>query len=517
MLLVLQLVALGLVGHAAGVPSGFPLDDAWIHQTVGRVLAETGTLGFAHGMHGAGATSWLWAALLALNYGIVHAAPALFTAGLNVLFYFSSGQLLLGLLRRDGAREIEALLLAAAATISGNFVWFVLSGMEASLVVLLSVLCIHSWFRDESTGSALVSALALVGLFFTRPETLGIVPVLWLCRRRARRDLVWLAVAALLSVSLYAGLNQLYTGTPFPATLAGRRWLWLLPFEGWSEPEIIGNLLLTWADRLAEYTLGSPAPLLFYPALGFAAFGFFTLLQHRLRAATALVVWSLVHLATYACLLPAIGHGGRYQPLVPSVFCFLVCRGLLEFGADLTRVLPPIPVLRQGLALAPALALAWPLGRGLIAWGSSHALAVAHVDHTEVGMGRALHRLPASDRVASFDAGGIAFFADRPILELGGLTEPALVLRIERGELADYLREQGANLVILPLGYDPSFPDYSNFGEILGLFRNQELELELVQGLGTSTLPWIEGARATMHAAPRQVLYRLHFRPERAP
>ena len=39
---------------------GFPLDDAWIHQTYARNLARSGQLAFVHGVPSAGSTAPLW-------------------------------------------------------------------------------------------------------------------------------------------------------------------------------------------------------------------------------------------------------------------------------------------------------------------------------------------------------------------------------------------------------------------------------------------------------------------------
>jgi len=47
---------------------GFPLDDAWIHQTYARNLVERGEWSFTPGQPSAGSTSPLWSAILAIGY-----------------------------------------------------------------------------------------------------------------------------------------------------------------------------------------------------------------------------------------------------------------------------------------------------------------------------------------------------------------------------------------------------------------------------------------------------------------
>src|SRR5512147_2316873 len=48
--------------------AGYPLDDAWIHQTYARNWAETGQLAYVVGSPSAGSTAPLWTLLLSVAY-----------------------------------------------------------------------------------------------------------------------------------------------------------------------------------------------------------------------------------------------------------------------------------------------------------------------------------------------------------------------------------------------------------------------------------------------------------------
>ena len=140
-----QLAAIGWFSPGRGLP----LDDAWIHQVVARTFAATGTLGYAPGEHGAAATSYLWAALLALNFRTVNVEPSRWALGLNTIAALATGQLLYTLLRRArpaGAGPLAwagtALLVTSMAVLSPNVLWFVCSGMEAMPLVTLSLAAI---------------------------------------------------------------------------------------------------------------------------------------------------------------------------------------------------------------------------------------------------------------------------------------------------------------------------------------------------------------------------------------
>ena len=66
------LAAISVAGYvafsAAKYRIGFPLDDAWIHQTYARNLALRGEWAFIPGKPSAGSTSPLWSVLLAPGY-----------------------------------------------------------------------------------------------------------------------------------------------------------------------------------------------------------------------------------------------------------------------------------------------------------------------------------------------------------------------------------------------------------------------------------------------------------------
>src|SRR5262249_28665870 len=141
-----QLAALAWFAPAV---SGFPLDDAWIHQVVARTFVESGTLGFAPGEHGAAATSYLWALVCAVDLQLVHLDPVKWTVLVNGAATLASGQLLFDLVARVrpigfGATtwRVVALGTAMLAGTSAHALWFAWSGMEASLLVALTLLAV---------------------------------------------------------------------------------------------------------------------------------------------------------------------------------------------------------------------------------------------------------------------------------------------------------------------------------------------------------------------------------------
>src|SRR5574341_830476 len=84
--LILALLLVGLYVFLANqrFEMGFPLDDAWIHQTYARNLAERGEWAFLPGKASAASTAPLYSALLAIGY-LIGLAPFIWAHFLGVL------------------------------------------------------------------------------------------------------------------------------------------------------------------------------------------------------------------------------------------------------------------------------------------------------------------------------------------------------------------------------------------------------------------------------------------------
>jgi hypothetical protein len=527
-LILLQGGALFAFAGSFAAMHGFPLDDAWIHQVVARTFAETGTLGYVAGHHGAAATSYLWAALLAINFRVVHVDPVSFTLALNVVFTLGSGQCLLLFLRRPGrdasasdlALDARDLLLVALATLGANYLWFAFSGMEATLFVFLSLLAVASATQEDdarATTRMLLAGAATGALALTRPEGALLGPALaaWVFwSRKSWRDAALLAAPWAASLALYVGSNLVKTGSAAPATLTGRRWLWL-DDSGLSWPAHVIEFFDAWLLRLREYTLGTSANVAFWLSLGCAFIGIAYVVRGKNNGLKLFVGWTLLHFLTYAVILPTPGHAGRYQPLTPIAYLLLVGIGSIELLDAIAawvigeRRMRGAHVVVAVLALAPWFGL---VGVGVRDMRDYHTKAVAHVRTTEVGLGPVIDALPKDARVASFDIGGSGFFAKRRVIDIGGLVDAGAVPLMKAGRIWEYLRDNRVDYVILPMGYAPlEFPDPINFGQRLHLLENPALDLELVRVLDSPPEVWGPSIRATANASPVQNVYRITY------
>lgn len=549
-----------------------PLDDAWIHQVVARTFAESGTLGYAPGQHGAAATSYLWAALLAINFKLLHLDPSLWALMLNAACAVVAGQLLYSLLLRVRATGIESVggrltwrVTSFAATlvacVSPNVLWFVCSGMEAMPFVALSLgaiaLATAGTERDATDRAwsalgaralwrALASGVTAGALALLRPEAapLGGVLATWVLLRskpatgggagsRRLGRAIALALPWLAMVGLYVASNVVKTGHALPSTLAGRRWLWFEASAGLSRGDRALDFLDAWATRLSSYTLDtSLASVWIFTAL--AGYGALCLVRSRtgpLRYAAhpegasdagrdgvrLLLFWTVFHASFYALLLPTPGHGGRYQPLTPLLFALCLPLGSAFALRELASVVGVPQTVRFGwfaaLGLTAPLALGAPVAGAL---RNANALAVAHIHATELGAGRYVSGLPEGE-IASFDIGGIGYASKRRVLDLGGLSDAGTAALLASGRVSEWLASNRVRWLVLPETLEPVLPVFDDFRSRLHLRDNPALRIEPVRVFETPLEKWGPAIAATWNAAPKQVVYEVTYTGQPGP
>jgi ankyrin repeat protein len=493
---------------------GFPLDDAWIHQVVARTLATTGTLGMAPGEHGAGATSWLWALVSAANLAWIGADPVGFCFALNLALHVAAGQLFYSLLVRWRPLRIEesswdwaCAAVTALGFSSGNALWFVTSGMEADAFVVLSLFAI--WAVTHARRYALSAGMAAALAALLRPDAMFLgVLLVFHTRRCARAIRLRVALPWAFAIAGYFLVNVVATGRLSPATFGARRWLWLDGMQGASIGDLVVSFGDEWLLRLRSWVVATSIATE-WVALGLAAYAVIRLTRRGNEGMRLLLVWCVVHLALFAVVLPVPGHGGRYQPLLPIVFLLLVAVGtvLVAWGAT-SRL--------AGRARLDVLALALVLWTPAFARGArdmkrANELATRHVERTELGAGRFAAGLAPEAQVASFDVGAVAWIADRPIVDLGGLGGASAASVLESGKTWELLRQKNVAFVILPEEQQPELPSSFDLLSRLGLRDNPIVRLEPVFRIATRRSEWAHGLAATSNAAAAQVVHAVTY------
>lgn len=472
--------------------SGFPLDDAWIHQAYARNLATSGQWAFVAGQTSAGSTSPLWSLLLGLGYwlGVPYQA---WTYGLGVAALGLTGWTA----ARLGARLFPISpwvgpLAGLFCLLEWHLVWAAVSGMETILYIWLSVLVVEVWsivdgrwmgatqyqqptFSRQLRAFARWWGLGVLGglLALTRPEGLGLVgliglAVAWRLRRTPGRLLrVWVAIGIGLALPLapYLAFHYTTTGLPFPNTFYAKQQEYRLLLTLYPLPRrwlmmtavtlVGGQILLSPGFVYTLWrTISTPPSPISNTQRAQGLQSPISNLQSQLSTACLLLLaaWWFAHLTLYALRLPVTYQHGRYQmPVIP--FFLLIGVGGTAY---LLPSRPPGLLSRVlGRALVASIVVVSLAFLGLGA--RAYATDVAFIQGEMVATARWLEtNVPPDSLVAVHDIGAIGYFTPRPLLDLAGLVTPEVIPFItDETRLIQFMQDQGADYVVF-------FPDWSH-------------------------------------------------------
>ncbi|HJW91430.1 MAG TPA: hypothetical protein VJ436_12375, partial [Anaerolineales bacterium] len=325
---------------------GFPLDDAWIHQTYARNLGAAGGWRYAGGETSGGSTAPLWTAILAAGYRL-KLNPYLWTYLLGWAGLW--GLALIGMwVFRSLCPERAGwqLWVGAGLAFEWHLVWAAGSGMETLLFGMLVLGVMGVLLRQSGGGQAGAMRIA-TNYRGASGETCG--------GEGSARG--WFLTGALIGLSAWLRPEGITLLCPalLTATLAGNRsrdrlrplaWI-MLGFGALLLPYLLFNRLSAgawWPNTLyakqAEYAELRQAPLgerfLAQAALPLVGAGLFLLpgftrlawisvskrSHPRSWAVLAGVLWVAGFLGSYAWRLPVTYQHGRYA--IPAMLVFFV-------------------------------------------------------------------------------------------------------------------------------------------------------------------------------------------------
>ena len=400
---------------------GFPLDDAWIHAVYGRSVARSGMLAYNPGIPATGATSPLWALLLALpqllakRVGAIVVLTKLLGFGLHVL----AALMIFAAFAGSTASASGPLVVAALVVCHPDLVAASVSGMEVPLATLIaaSVLCVAR--RGGVVGYALLAVAAALA----RPELAVLcyfLPIL-LFVRRDRRRLVALSVAAGVGNAIaFGGMalrNLAVSGLPLPATFYAKVGGGGMPIPS---AEMVGF------GQLLGHIAIADSGVLLLPLAGLAAW--LVLSRRRqgdLTAAAALLGGLLFCAISFVLIRPvdpdALYHQRYVLPVIP-----LIVAGVPMLAIEaLSRLLKPASARVARIAvlglLAVSLLLEAPRRYERLAEDARN------IDDVQVAVGRALASASPADVVWAVDAGAVRYFGNAFVVDLMGLNNASLL------------------------------------------------------------------------------------------
>lgn len=499
----------------------FPSDDAWIHQVFARNLARSGILAYNPGERSAGVTAPFWAFLMSeihfFRLPVVPTAIA-FTIATHVFWALAIYWLVVGVW--PNRSKWWAFAAAALFNLFGPVVWYSLSGMETSLFFGLATLAFAAYGQGRY-GLAGGAASAAVPV---RPEgalVLALVGAAFLLRLKKEKrrphikEVFAFAVLPAVFVIPFVIQNFLANGTPLPTTYFGRQWLYRgasgdYGLISWKGPAVMAfywyRYLHIWT--LSVHDLSTTASIITDPAiLGQVGFWVAAVLfiRRKLPVSFALFfLWVILHNLVYGLFLPNFGTAGRYEG---CNFAFVAVLSIYGAGViyDLLR--------GQALRVLPFIFLAGLTVTAFgsyLAWRPMYADNIYHITNVHEAAGKwVAANLPRRARVAAFDIGAFGYYADRYIIDIGGLLKKDAARHLKEKTVISYLRQERADYVAM---MEADTVDVKPLAERFGFYRDDAETFRLTP-VKTFELPIARRRWLTLTAIayPIMTIYKIDY------
>ncbi len=411
-----------------------PLDDAWVHFVYARNALHTGLLHYNPGEPAAGTTSLLWVIVLALPMRLGVAAP-LAAKVLGLLALLGLAGALFALIRHWGSIPV-AVVGGLLILIDPLNVFAALSGME---VVLYAALALAATAALAAGRLRLAGALAAATVIVRPDGTLlaalvvvaGLLHAVLMLRRdrRAGRHLLgqsafWLVLPPLLAGLFWVWLNWRATGRPLPASFYVRAG----GFAGFANVTTLRAIVNEIAG-LGSF-VGHPLQWMLY----FLGLAWIVWRRDARWLPLAVFPWVLALLlgSEQFQMIGGTFPGNRY--LVPAL-PFLLTTELLGAGFVTELLIEKhvlhrayrrhLPLLLALLTLALLSADAVDFARAWRDQPRDFAKSCADIERMQVRVGHWVQaQTPPQATIGVFDAGAIAYFGQRQVVDILGLNTP---------------------------------------------------------------------------------------------
>lgn len=433
--------------------TGFPLDDAWIHQTYARNLAEFSEWTFIPGKISGGSTSPLWTMLLIPAY-IFNISPLIWSFFIGWLLLWLVGiasQALFEQYCPDQKRY--SLWVGGCMALEWHLVWAAVSGMETLLISLLFLMAFldnqnarYHWFlRGVLIGiSGWVRPDGIL-LFF--PTLLFIL--LWESTNRSRiKALAFCFMGIAILFIPYLGFNVYLAGDWWPNTFYAKQTEYAIMRE---TPFIMRYIKEFMLPLVGVGVLLLPGYILFL----------INMVKTKKWELIPPVLFFLGYIWLYAWRLPVTYQHGRYIIPVMPLFFIIGESGLATY-IRISRYQLIYRVLFKSCVVSSAIVLLmfWFLG------ARSYAKDVGFIQSEMVSMAKWVEaNTDPKALIAAHDIGALGFFGNRDIIDLAGLISPEVIPFIrDEFKIEQYLNDHQVQYLITFPGW---YPYLSSLGEAI--------------------------------------------------
>ena len=423
---------------------GFPLDDAWIHQTYARNFVENFRWEYSSGIISGGSTSPLWTVLLMPGYFIKEYFYLIWTLFLGMFMTLISAYTFekIILLMNKNYQRFNFPIFGTILALEWHLVWAANSGMETILFILFILIAVYLILSGKMYDISFAILLGL--LLWVRPDAISFVIVyVLICffdtiktKKFEKKMLLTLGIL-LLSILLFMGFNKIVAGTIFPNTFYAKQAEYAILYE----TALIKRLL----NIMLVPITGIGAILI--PGFVYEVFRVVKEKEYKL---TAIVLWFFGYMLLFAIRLPVTYQHGRYFiPLIPIYLLFGI-NGYLSIKSE--RLTSITRFLIKSWEISAISILLIFLGLGANAYSKDVAIIESEMVDTAIWVNSNTSKLSV---IAAHDIGALGYFCDHDLIDLAGLISPEVIPFISDEEkLKSYLDNKNVDyMVVFPNWY----------------------------------------------------------------
>jgi hypothetical protein len=423
---------------------GFPLDDAWIHQTYARNLAFLGEWVFSPGQISGGSTSPLWTILISIGY-LIQPSPFLWTFGLGVLsLWFISVFAEITARRHIPSYRTIFPWVGCLLIFEWHLVWAAASGMETLIFSGMVLWVILLLTKEAKSNYFKIGILIGVCIWF-RPEGITLLGPAFLVGLMEKVPLRQ-KLNSLLKIGLgFGGLFSLYL--LFMLTLTGRPWPTTFYAKQAEYAVLVGQSFIDrFGGQLIQPIIGVGS--VFLPG---AILIFIKAIRQRNWGILAGFFWLIGMMGLYAWRLPVVYQHGRYTFPSMLVFFTFSCVGMVGFFQNTNRKWGWIVKISWKVTTGVILLIFWIYGATI------YARDVAIIESEMVETARWVAKNTDEDAlIASHDIGALGYFGQHAIVDLAGLITPDVIpFMSSEIRLREYLDAQGVDYLVTFPGWYP--------------------------------------------------------------
>ncbi len=424
--------------------NGFPLDDAWIHQTYARNFAETGRWFFQSREASAGSTAPLWTFMIAAGY-LMSIPPVIWSAFLGATFlaltaYFAEEVFRL----RNRSEGAFPLIVGAAVLLEWHHLWSAVSGME-TIAAIFWVIALLYLLTKHPQRSFITGVFIGLGIW-VRPDLITLVlPAVWTAffthyedRRKLFTYFLYLSAGLSILIVPYLIMNRFLSGEFWPTTFYAKQ----AEYAVVREVHLIRRVI----RQILQPITGVGGVLL--PGILFTVI---SSARRRRWGELAPLIWVFGYLTMFAVRLPVTYQHGRYAMPTVAVVVMLGIEGMIQMSRWNSRKMIPRIASRAWVVSSVLILLSFT-GIG----ASAYAEDVAIIETEMVAIARWLsENTEVDDLIAAHDIGALGYFSNRTLVDLAGLISPEVIpILRDENSLRKYLTDRDVDyLVTFPEWY----------------------------------------------------------------